>query len=57
MALPIPSQLRQEPRVQLPPLPAEVRYYDDFSDTYLSLATPEEKNGWTLVCDGRVRNS
>jgi hypothetical protein len=35
------------------PLPSEVEYYDDFSDTQLSVPTPEESDIWTLIYDAR----
>jgi hypothetical protein len=36
----------------LPPLPAVVRYYDDFSDSYGEVTDPVNSDQWTLRFDG-----
>ena len=37
----------------LPPLPAVVSYYDDFSDCYLQVADPDRTDEWKISLDGR----
>ena len=37
----------------LPPLPAVVRYYDDFSDSYHEIGNLKSRT-WKLHCDGRT---
>jgi len=39
--------------VNLPPLPAIVRYYDDFSDSYAEVIAPDNSDQWILSFDGR----
>jgi len=39
----------------LPPLPATIRYYDDFSDSYAHLADPDHSAQWNLRFDGHNR--
>ncbi len=39
----------------LPPLPAVVRYYDDFSDSYGQVANPDNSDRWAIRFDGDDR--
>ena len=39
----------------LPPLPAVIRYYDDFSDSYDQVTEPDQSYRWRIHFDGRSR--
>ena len=43
----------QEFLANIPPLPEVVRYYDDFSDTYVHVADPRHSDPWPISFDGR----
>jgi integrase len=45
---PVPGLLEN-----LPPLPAVIRYYDDFSDSYAQVANPRNSDQWRIRYDGR----
>lgn len=42
-----------EPLANLPPLPAVIRYYDNFSDSYAQVAAPDQSDQWNIRFDGR----
>lgn len=46
------SKTIHEPIANLPPLPAVVRYYDDFSDSYDQVSDPDRSNSWRIHFDG-----
>lgn len=50
-------QARPEPvgklPVKLPPMPAVIRYYDDFSDTYGHVNDPGRTEQWSIAYDGK----
>lgn len=41
---------------QMSPLPAAIRYYEDFTDEYLSIERPEYKDVWKIVAGGDSYN-
>jgi len=44
--------LPQELLANVPVLPASIRYYDDFSDSYITLTNPSQSDQWELTFDG-----
>jgi integrase len=38
---------------ELPPMPAVIRYYDDFSDTYDQVNDPGRTDQWSIAYDGK----
>ena len=47
------AQQRAGLKLELPPLPAVIQYYDDFEDCYRSILAPNETDIWVLAFDGR----
>ena len=41
----------------LPALPSVIRYFDDYAEKHRSIKAPERHSIWTLMLDGRSKNS
>jgi integrase len=46
-------RINEELTLELPTLPAIIRYYDEFSDSFFVVGNPEDDR-WELRCDGQV---
>src|SRR5947209_5674102 len=51
-----PERQTSETLIRVPAVPAAIRYYDDFCDSYVHLANPGAMDVWTIQLDGGSAN-